>query len=435
MLTAAENATMTQIGPGTPMGAVFRRFWHPALLSEELPTADCDPLRIRILGEDLVAFRDTEGRAGIVDALCPHRRAPMYNARNEDCGLRCVYHGWKFDVHGQCVDMPSEPPSDVQARVQARTRIKAYPVQEAGGLIWIYMGPAEHRPGTPPMVPFMRVAPHQRTAVRYLIEANWLQGLEGDLDTAHLSFLHSKIDSENGAQLLVAETFSDRHPNMSLIETDYGLVYGGRRTRPAGDYYWRCTQWVLPSLTLVAPLGNYHIATMWVPIDDFHSIRYVIRCNDQAESPPDRSTGLNIFAEPFTLRDGTIIDAQVPEFRKSNNYGLDRKMQRTVNFTGLKTVQAQDQAILEGMGAICDRSGEQLSATDLAVNAMRRRLQRVYRELATGSEPHNQWDDALSGIWGLDVVSAASDLFELLAENKLDGGLEEAKVRRATVRS
>jgi phenylpropionate dioxygenase-like ring-hydroxylating dioxygenase large terminal subunit len=172
MLSAKENELLTRVGPGTPMGEFLRRFWLPALLSDELPQADGDPIRTRTLGEDLVAFRDSNGNVGMVGAFCPHRRAPLFFGRNEECGLRCVYHGWKFETTGQCVDMPSEPPeSDFKERMQ----VKAYPTYELGGMIWIYMGPPEHQPSRPPEMPFTLVPEEERRGLKFLVEANWLQ--------------------------------------------------------------------------------------------------------------------------------------------------------------------------------------------------------------------------------------------------------------------
>ncbi|MDE3077479.1 MAG: Rieske 2Fe-2S domain-containing protein, partial [Chloroflexota bacterium] len=245
MLTAEENETLTRIGPGTPMGELLRRFWLPALLDDEVPQPDCEPMRTRILGEDLVAFRDTNGKVGIVSAFCPHRRAPLFFGRNEECGLRCVYHGWKFDVDGTCVDMPSEPP---ESNFKDKIQLAAYPTYEAGGVVWIYMGPRERQPERPPALPFTLVPKEERSNVKFLVEASFLQNLEGELDTAHVSYLHSFLQDDGSLNNLVRKDGyeNDRHPRLTVIETDYGFVYGGRRTKPSGDYYWRVTQYLLP---------------------------------------------------------------------------------------------------------------------------------------------------------------------------------------------
>src|SRR5579859_561625 len=193
MLSAEDNALITQTSKGTPMGELFRRFWLPVLLPEELPEPDCPPIRIKVMGEYLVAFRDTNGRVGLVEAFCPHRRAPLFYGRNEECGLRCVYHGWKFDAEGTCVDMPSEPPdSDFRDRLT----IKAYPTHEVGGLVWIYMGPRECQPERPPMLEWTELPASRVRIVKWFHENNYMQGIEGDIDTAHVSFLHSDARPE-----------------------------------------------------------------------------------------------------------------------------------------------------------------------------------------------------------------------------------------------
>src|SRR5918912_2117144 len=239
MLSAKDNELLTRVGRGTPMGEFLRRFWLPALLSDELPQADGDPIRTRTLGEDLVAFRDTNGNVGVVDAYCPHRRAPLFFGRNEECGLRCVYHGWKFDTAGTCVDMPSEPPeSDFKDKV----RVRAYPAREFGDTVWVYMGP-----DTPPELPQMEWATvpstHRRVAM-WIVECNWLQVLEGNVDTAHVSFLHSTVDGIPGVR---EEGLEDLAPQLQVIESPVGFAYGGRRkVRMADQYYWRVNQLLLP---------------------------------------------------------------------------------------------------------------------------------------------------------------------------------------------
>ncbi|HEV8020077.1 MAG TPA: Rieske 2Fe-2S domain-containing protein, partial [Candidatus Lustribacter sp.] len=187
MLTQAQNDRVTRVGPGTPMGEVFRRYWLPVAQPAQIAEPDSPPIRLRVLGEDLIAFRATDGRVGVVSAYCPHRRAPMFFGRNEECGLRCVYHGWKFDVTGACVDMPSEPPDSL---FKSKVRIEAYPTYEAGNVIWIYMGPSEQQPPYPDYE-WMRAPATHLFVSRTHEECNWLQALEGGLDTAHSSFLHN----------------------------------------------------------------------------------------------------------------------------------------------------------------------------------------------------------------------------------------------------
>src|ERR687886_715559 len=193
MLSREENERITRVGPGTPMGNLMRRYWMPACLAEELPEPDCPPVRVRLLGEDLVAFRDTQDRIGVLDEYCPHRLASLFLGRNEQCGLRCVYHGWKFDVDGRCVDMPNEPP---ESNFKDRVRATAYPCRERGGVVWVYMGPPE-RMGEQPDLEWSLVPADQRFLSKRLQQSNYLQAIEGGIDSSHISFLHSTLTFED----------------------------------------------------------------------------------------------------------------------------------------------------------------------------------------------------------------------------------------------
>ena len=230
MLTAAENERVTRVGPGTPMGNVMRRYWQPAALSSELPENDGAPLRVRLLGEDLIAFRDSAGKVGLVDAFCPHRRAPMFFGRNEECGLRCVYHGWKFDRSGACVDMPSEPPDSL---FKTKVTIAAYPAWEGGGIVWTYMGP----PGTAPAPPdyeWMRAPATHAMVSKTFEHCNWLQAMEGGLDTAHSTFLHNNRLGDN----TVLRT-RDGAPRIEVEKNEYGYRYASLRNLGADGAYVR----------------------------------------------------------------------------------------------------------------------------------------------------------------------------------------------------
>ena len=206
-----DNDRLTRVAPGTPGGNLLRRYWLPAMLASELPQADGPSIRVRMLGEDLIAFRDTSGAVGLVGAFCPHRRAPLYFARNEECGLRCVYHGWKFDRNGNCVDIPSEPPG---TRLVEQVKLRAYPTHEAGGLVWAYMGPPEQMP-PPPDYEWLRAPPSHCYVSKTFEDCNYLQGLEGGLDTAHVSFLHR--DDRSAVTKLSA---MDTAPRLDIKTTD-----------------------------------------------------------------------------------------------------------------------------------------------------------------------------------------------------------------------
>src|SRR5436309_7438726 len=242
MLKREENELVTRVGPETPMGNVMRRYWMPALLTSELPNPDSDPVRVRLLGEKLIAFRDTNGAVGLVAENCPHRGASLFFGRNEECGIRCVYHGWKFDASGTCIDMPNEPAeSDFKTKIQA----KAYPTRERGGIVWAYMGPRTDPPPLPELEPNMlpdaeqHVGAIQRTC-------NWLQALEGDIDTSHLGFLHLGARDPETMEpgTFGYYTVKDRCPRYSVIDTDGGTMYGAYRPAAGDVNYWRIAQFL-----------------------------------------------------------------------------------------------------------------------------------------------------------------------------------------------
>jgi phthalate 4,5-dioxygenase oxygenase subunit len=416
MLSVEDNTYLTQTGPGTPMGNLFRRFWLPLFLSSELPETDGPPLRTRILSEDLVGYRDSNGHVGVVDAYCPHRRAPMFYGRNEECGLRCVYHGWKFDAEGNCIDMPSEPPdSDFKDRLT----IKAYPTYETGGLVWIYMGPRERQPERPPLLEWTELPASRRRVIKWFHENNFMQGIEGDIDTAHVSFLHSDNrpaapDLDPPARPRNLFRIADRHPRLTAMDTDYGMVYGGRRVLPDGSYYWRVTQWLLPSFSLIPGRGRRG-GTAWIPVDDHHCVRYSIGLNPDQDidpaadtlSPPGKS-------QQFTLGDGTVIDTMVPYGTKANQYQIDREMQKAGHYSGITSIAMQDKAMIEGMSRVVDRNLEHLGSSDIAVIAARRRLMKLARDLESGIEPVAPTHPELYRVRPLDVSSEEPDFAALL---------------------
>jgi len=399
------------------MGNLWRRFWLMAVLPEELPEPDCPPIRLRILGEDLVAFRDSNGFVGIVQSFCPHRRAPLFFGRNEECGLRFVYHGWKFDVSGRCVDMPNEPP---QSTFKDKIQLTAYPSREWGGAVWVYMGPPEFEPELPQLEWTLVPAAH-RSINKWIQEANWVQCMEGDIDTSHVSFLHSRV-AEDGTGLNNAardEISADRHPQLTVIDTEYGFTYGGRRTLGSDRYYWRVTQWLLPTYSLIpTPTGDYGTTT-WVPVDDHHTVRFAIGTSPTRPVEPSQlfNSMQNVWG-PFKLEDGQVIDTYAPRENKSNLYGLDREMQRTINYSGMSSIRTQDQAMTEGMGYVCDRTQEHLGSSDLAVIAARRRLLKFARDLEQGIEPYAARHGELYRVRPLDIITATERLDQLLEEGR-----------------
>jgi phenylpropionate dioxygenase-like ring-hydroxylating dioxygenase large terminal subunit len=442
MLSNEDNEILCRVGKGTPMGELFRRFWLPALLTSELPGADAPPRRLRLLGEDLLAFRDSEGKVGIVDAYCPHKLAPLYFGRNEEGGLRCIYHGWKFDVNGRCADIPNLPESFNVAALKQKAAIKAYPVREGGGFVWVYMGPKEREPQMPAFE-WTHVPPEQCHVARWLQRSNWAQGMEGEIDSSHISFLHREFDPVAwGQRALVKVTAPippgtrDGAPVMSIRETPYGFVYGARRNNDSGEYLWRVTQWFVPMYSMI-PNGEYpRSGRAWVPVDDEHVM--VFNYTYRADRPftAEEMAFLNAgpsFPPPMEpaaveLPDGYRIDTWLPLANKSNDFRLDRERQKKVNFSGIAVVTDQDRALQENMpsafglgpGRIVDRSREMLVPSDAPVITARRILIKMAKDLQKGIEPPQPQDGSLYTALSMSKLAPQADFGAFLDANAVE---------------
>src|SRR6266436_3633560 len=256
MITHEQNALLTQTGPGTPMGELFRRYWVPAMLAEELPRPNCPPVRVQLLGERLIAIRDTAGRLGLMDEFCAHR-------------------GWKYDVTGQCVDVPSEPASSGFCQ---KIKLKSYPCVEAGGVIWAYMGPAGEQPPLPSFEWVHLPASHRFMSKRWQ-ESNYLQAMEGGIDSSHVSFLHrGDLNSDPLHRNTPGAKFA-RSTNtiFDILESPGGLLIGARRNADPGYHYWRVTQWLMPWYTLIPPYkGQAANGHAWVPMDDYNCMAWTM---------------------------------------------------------------------------------------------------------------------------------------------------------------
>ncbi|MEX0801711.1 MAG: Rieske 2Fe-2S domain-containing protein [Candidatus Binatia bacterium] len=380
MLSKEENELLTQTNAGTPMGKLMRSYWIPALLSEEVPAPDCPPVRVRMLGEELVAFRDSEGRIGLIGEHCAHRGTSLFFGRNEECGLRCVYHGWKYDVEGHVIETPAEPQdSDFRKKL----RHTAYPTHEANGVIHAYLGPREKMPLFPNYEWIQ--APLQNTYVtKCLLESNYLQGLEGECDSSHLSFLHRTFINERNQPPLYK---SDTAPFYETEETDFGVrLIATRNTE--NQHYLRFSAFIMPVYGCV-PAGRptneiegYEIHS-YVPADDTHCWRYDIG-----------------FRRDRAVREDEVhrrkqINPDYTRVRNARNHYLqDRRMQKTANFTGIEDFLNHDACATESMGAIFDRSKEHLGVSDKAVIAVRKFLLNSARQVQNGREPPHVVRDA-----------------------------------------
>jgi phthalate 4,5-dioxygenase len=412
MLTREDNELLCRVGPGTPMGELFRRFWLPALLAEELPEADCPPVRLRLLGEDLVAFRDSRGTVGVLDAHCPHRGAGLFFGRNEEAGLRCVYHGWKFDAAGSCVDMPSEP---AESNFKHKVSVAAYPTREAGGVIWVYMGPAELEPAMPDLE-WNRVPDGHHMVWKWYQETNYLQGYEGDIDSSHSSFLHSYLkpeESTNGGTISPTLKAMDKSPKLSVAETDYGIYYGARRAIGDGQYNWRLTQALVPTYSMIPFITYPAGGRAWIPIDDDRTMTFYWSFNpEQALTDEDLAMRRTGRAFPPEVIPGTFTAVR----NKSNDYQIDREIQQTKTYTGIWGVNDQDRAIQESMGPIYDRRKEHLGTSDLAIIATRRVLLRTVKDLQQGIEPYLAHHPEAYAVRSLDVNTPLENLSDVVRE-------------------
>jgi len=382
VLSKADNEVLVRTGPGTPMGELYRRFWVPVMLADELGGPDSAPVRVKIMGEKLVAFRDTDGRVGLLHAYCPHRKANLFWGRNEEGGLRCIYHGWKFDVTGACVDLPNCPEGPTLRR---KVKTKAYPTLERGGIIWAYMGPPEKMPRFP-AIEIFPTPPSHRYITKIVARGNFMQFQEGDVDSSHVSFLHSNLQKTPlpGSRVNPV-VFADTMPRWFTKETDYGLMLAAQRNADEGRFHWRVNQWLMPFCTLIAaPPGLPILSQTRVPIDDEHSILFRVWAH------PDRPL---TDAERATFAEGVIVPELIPgtfttKENIDNDYLIDRDAQKTKTYSGIKSIVAQDLAVTQDQdGPIMDRSDEYLTSADRAIIELRKRLLRRAKELARGLEP------------------------------------------------
>ncbi|MEO8716325.1 MAG: Rieske 2Fe-2S domain-containing protein [Acetobacteraceae bacterium] len=386
MLTTEENMRLCRVEGDAPMGGMMRRHWVPAALSEQLAERDGAPIRLRLFGEDLVAFRDSDGRLGVLSEFCAHRKASLAFGRNEESGLRCLYHGWKFDVEGNVVEMPSEPE---ESRFPGRVKHKAYPTQEAGGFVWVYMGPREAMPAFE--APAWAPSPEAKVSImRVALACNWAQVMEGQIDSAHSSTLHAsdmkpvRSDTARADGAMWTRPSTDRNPRIRLQVTNYGMRYAAIR-RPimdaADNDYVRITTYVAPFAALIPPNSSYNVASVIVPRDDtscyFHFIAW---------GYADTMIEQDAWRKFCVMEPGVDVDADFrPILRHaSNDYLQDRAAMKAGDFTGLPGIPNQDIAMWESMGPIADRTSERLGTSDIAVIQFRRLMLDAVRRFEAG---------------------------------------------------
>ena len=419
MLKREDNELLCRVGPDTPMGKLLRQYWFPALPSREFPEADGDIKRMRLLGENLVMFRDTEGRMGAIAEACPHRGASMYFGRNEECGIRCPYHGWKFDITGRCVDMPTEPEDSNFAR---KVRARAYPCRDVNHMVWIYMGDRE----VPPPLPDFEVntLPAEEVAEPNIMmeEANWVQNMEGDLDSVHLDWVHKRLSKDAPPPPLGTHGFYNPDPKpatLDVVTTDYGCFYSAMRKLDDDREWHRVNQFIFPFHTMISA-GPQVVFRSFVPLDDYHAM-LITQVATPGKAIPDALNRSNI--DPFAEVGGYIARSHDPRSyfmtvaNKTNDYWLDREVQKGRMFCGIPFVMnLPDRAMTELMCdadglPLYDRTQEHLGTTDVFVIAVRRQLLNAAKRLRDSGElPVNVEDPRAGRVrMGSFILDAGSD--------------------------
>jgi phthalate 4,5-dioxygenase len=369
------NDLLTQTGPGTPMGNLFRQYWIPALLAEELPEDDCPQVRVKLLSARMIAFRDSNGRYGLIDEFCAHRGASLWFGRNEEGGLRCAYHGWKFDVTGQALEVPSEPEN---SNFCEHVKLTAYPLVKIGDVLWTHMGDPANRPPLPEFE-FAHVPAEQNYTSKRWQESNWLQAFEGGIDSSHVSFLHSgglKSDPLFKGAKGNEYNLADLRPYFEVADADGGLFVGARRNAEEDSYYWRITPWVMPNFTLVPPRGDHPVhGHFWVPIDDENCWAYSF---DYHPTRPLTTAEIEAMKAGHGVHSDNIPGTYRPKANKDNDYLMDREAQRTGEFfSGVRGIAIQDASLQESMGPIVDRSKERLVSADSGIIKARQKLRKA----------------------------------------------------------
>lgn len=411
MLTQEENELLCRVENEAPMGQLMRRHWQPICLSEEVEEPDSAPVRARVFGENLVVFRDTNGDVGVLDEVCPHRGASLALGRNEDCGLRCLYHGWKFDVHGNVTEMVSEPEA---SGFREKTKHKAYPVKEWAGFIWAYMGPEDSMPEFVP--PVWAASEGIKVSVaKVVLSCNWAQILEGNIDSSHSSSLHSSdmvparvgVAQATGKKWLRPST--DKNPRLQVEENAWGFRYAALR-RPIQDsdknQYIRSTVFIAPSSALIPPNSSYNVANVNVPIDDTHTIFYFIAWGNP-NSTPDVASWRGFLRQTV----GIDLDKRYRPLRNlDNNFWQDRQAMKAGNFTGITGFPNQDVAMWTTIGPIADRTIEHLGAGDVAVVQFRRQMLDALKTFTeTGKAIGTGTDRIPTGIYSFEGLYAKAD--------------------------
>jgi len=377
------SQTLTQTGAGTPMGNLMRRYWVPVVMSSEIAEADGPQVRVQIMGEKLLAFRDSDGLPGLISEFCSHRGVSLFFGRNEEKGIRCSYHGVKFDRLGNCVDVPSAP------QMCEKMKIVGYPCIERGGVVWAYMGPAEHRPAEPE-VEWCTLPPSHVFVSKRWQRSNYLQAMEGGIDTAHVSYVHSMdvtTDPMHRGVKALDYIKADGNVVFNIEKTEFGMTLLGRRMGEPDSYYWRITQWLFPWYTLIPPFGDHALGGhVWVPIDDHNCWAWSI--NYRPEAPLGEEELHHMHEGRGIHNEYEAPGSFIPKANSDNDYLIDRQAQKERRlYSGVAGIAAQDYSLQESMGPIQNHAEEKILPTDRGIVMARRMLYEAAIDLGKGATP------------------------------------------------
>ncbi len=384
MLSTEDTNVLCRVGRGTPMGEMMRQYWLPVGYSEEYE-AEGQPQRVRLLGEDLIVWRDASGTPAFVEANCPHRGAGLFFGRVEGPGLRCAYHGWMFDASGQCIDMPNEP---AESNFKSKVKTKAYRGADYGGVTWIYMGPDQDNPPALPEFEWGKVPVENVShAQKIVYECNWMQALEGELDSTHVYFLHTRLDPDESPKYGLYH--NDKRAKFHIVDKEYGFTYGAERAELDGNVYWRTTQFLFPIYGMFPAQDGVVPLSMYTPIDDYHTLHMGVWWRPVGEMPGRERPRGTLADEPGALspgvgpmkpeQHGNFFAKWWPQAAPDSDFLMNEDVKKTKNMTGIPTVRLQDAAVLHSMGPIMDRTREHLGTTDASIIRARRMMIRAAR--------------------------------------------------------
>ena len=387
MLTKEQNDILTRVEGEVPMGQLMRRHWLPACPVDEVSEPDGAPVRTRMLGENLVIFRDTSGQLGALDEMCPHRKASLAFGRNEEKGLRCLYHGWKFAVDGTVLEMPSEPNNEKKLKSFKHV---SYPVKESGGFVWVYLGPTDSITEFQPPA-WAPTSDTRISIVKIQTQCNWAQVLEGSIDSAHSSSLHStnmpsaEVDRSTATEDTWLRPSRDKSPRLEIELTDYGFHYAALRKpikNEKEDVYVRTTLFIAPFTVLIPPNNQYKLAQMLFPIDDYNTMFYWVAWHPDSEKGISQDDWRKFCAAEV----GIDLDENYQKtLCLDNRYKQDRESMANGDFTGIKGIPAQDMAMWESMGRIANRTNEFLGSSDLSIVKFRQQMLKAAKEFVAGA--------------------------------------------------